>query len=93
MIIRLLGYRVIEEGGRLREILYELEDEKWGRYYRVVKLLRLLRSPRELSQVETLLEICRDVVVSLKQFAGTRLILLTAHSRKIVLNWCYGVAI
>ena len=92
-MVKLLDYRVVEDQGRLREILYTLEDEEWGRYYRVVKLLRLLRSPRELSQVETLLEMHRDVVASFKQFTSSRLILLAAYSRRLGLIWCYGVAV
>ena len=39
----------------------------------LLRVVRLLRSPRELSQVETLLEMRRDVVASFKQFAKTRL--------------------
>ncbi|RLE89667.1 MAG: hypothetical protein DRN04_16050, partial [Thermoprotei archaeon] len=91
--MRLLDYRVVEEEGRLREIIYRLYDENWGEYWRVVKLLRLLRSPRELSQVETLLEMHRDVVSSFKQFTQARLVLLAAYSRKLGLIWCYGVAV
>ncbi|RLE87655.1 MAG: hypothetical protein DRN04_17940, partial [Thermoprotei archaeon] len=91
--VRLLEYRVVEEEGRLREIIYRLHDENWGEYWRVVKLVRLLRSPRELSQVETLLEMHRDVVASFKQFTQARLVLLAAYSRKLGLIWCYGVAV
>lgn len=92
-MVRLVDYRVLEEDGRLQEILYTLENDKWGIYYRVVKLLRLLRSPRELSQVETLLEMHRDVVASFKQFTKFRLSLLATYSRKLGLVWAYGVAV
>jgi len=93
LMVRLIDYRVLEEEGRLEEIVYTLEDDKWGVYYRVVKLLRLLRSPRELSQVETLLEMHRDVVASFKQFTKARLVLLAAYSKKHGLIWAYGVAV
>ena len=92
-MVSLLDYRVLVDGTRLREVVYFLEDGEWGRYYRVVKLLRLLRSPRELSQLETLLEMHRDVVASFKQFPQARLVLVAAYSRRIGLIWAYGVAV
>jgi len=86
-MIKLLKFDLKESKGNLEEIVYLLDDEWWGQYYRVVKLLQLLRTPRELSQIETLLEMHRDVVASFKQFTKARLwallILLAAYSRKI----------
>ena len=56
-MVKLLEFELKESNGNLKEIVYLLEDEEWGQYYRVVKLLRLLRTPRELSQIETLLAV------------------------------------
>lgn len=92
-MVKLLKFDIKESKGNLKEIVYLLEDEEWGQYYRVVKLLRLLRTPRELSQIETLLEMHRDVVASFKQFTKARLILLAAYSRRMGLIWTYGVAV
>jgi len=92
-MVKLLKFDLREWNGNLKEIVYLLEDGEWGQYYRVVKLLRLLRTPRELSQIETLLEMHRDVVASFKQFTKARLILLAAYSRRMGLIWTYGVAV
>ena len=92
-MVKLLKFDLREMNGNLKEMVYLLEDEEWGHYYRVVKLLRLLRTPRELSQIETLLEMHRDVVASFKQFTKARLILLAAYSRRMGLIWTYGVAV
>ena len=92
-MVKLLDYKIIKTREGVRELLYELEDEEWGHYYRVVRLLRLLRSPRELSQIETLLEMHRDVVASFKQFTKARLVLLATYSRRLGLIWAYGVAV
>ena len=48
----LKDYRIVCNDSILDKIIYLIEDSKWGKYHRVVKLLRLLRSPRELSQIE-----------------------------------------
>ncbi|HDN01495.1 MAG TPA: hypothetical protein ENF42_00805, partial [Candidatus Bathyarchaeota archaeon] len=88
-----MEFELKESNGNLKEIVYLLEDEEWGQYYRVVKLLRLLRTPRELSQIETLLEMHRDVMASFKQFTKARLILLASYSKRMGLVWTYGVAV
>ncbi|RLE77732.1 MAG: hypothetical protein DRJ52_11090, partial [Thermoprotei archaeon] len=62
-------------------------------YYRVVKLVRLLRNPREYAQIETALEIHRDFVSSTRELPNARLVLLTCNSKKYGLLWCYGVAV
>ena len=91
--VKLLKFDLRELNGNLKEIVYLLEDGEWGQYYRVVKLLRLLRTPRELSQIETLLEMHRDVMASFKQFTKARLILLASYSKRMGLVWTYGVAV
>ena len=92
-MVKLLKFDLRELNGNLKEIVYLLEDGEWGQYYRVVKLLRLLRTPRELSQIETLLEMHRDVMASFKQFTKARLILLASYSKRMGLVWTYGVAV
>jgi len=62
-------------------------------YYHVVKLVRLLRNPREYAQIETALEIHRDFVSSAKELPNGRLILLAYNSERLGLIWCYGVAV
>ena len=80
------------ETGVLDRIVYTLEHDGVV-YYRVVKLVRLLRNPREYAQIETALEIHRDFISSTRELPNTRLILLACNSKRLGLIWCYGVAV
>ena len=59
--MRVLNVKVDVETRVLNYIKYELEHDG-SVYYRVVKLVRLLRNPREYAQIETALEIHRDFI-------------------------------
>jgi len=51
---------------KLDRIEVEVHDKEHGTYYRVVKLVRVRRIPREVAQVEALIEMHRDVVAGLR---------------------------
>jgi len=90
--LRLLEYRLLSRSGRLLDcVVYKLVDHG-EEYYRVLKLLRLLRNPRELAQVETLLDMHQDIVSAFKHETRARLVLIAVYSRKLGLIWCYDVA-
>jgi len=66
MSLRLLGYRLLSRSGCLLDcVVYKLVDNG-EEYYRVLKLLRLLRSPRELARIEALLDMHQGVVSAFK---------------------------
>ncbi|RLE80732.1 MAG: hypothetical protein DRJ51_04335 [Thermoprotei archaeon] len=84
--------KVKVETGILEHIEFILEHDGVY-YYRIVKLVRLLRNPREYAQIETALEIHRDFVSSTRELPNARLVLLACNSKKYGLLWCYGVAV
>jgi len=80
--MRVVSVGVRVETGVLDGIVYTLEHGGVT-YYRVVKLIRLLRSPREYAQIETALEIHRDFVSSTRELPSARLVLLACNSRRV----------
>ncbi|RLF21336.1 MAG: hypothetical protein DRN15_08790 [Thermoprotei archaeon] len=92
MSLQLLEYKLIPKGNLLDCIVYRLADER-EEYYRVLKLLRLLRNPRELAQIETLLDMHQDIVSAFKHETRARLVLVAVYSKQLGLIWCYGVAV
>ena len=90
--MELLDYWIEEKNGLLDRIVYRLRDGE-AEYYRVVRLIRLLRTPKELAQIETLLDMHQDVVSAFKTETKARLVLLAVNSKKYGLIWCYGVAV
>ena len=94
MSLRLIEYRILSElsGDKLAYIIYKLRDDGLE-YYRVLKLLRLLRNPRELAQIETLLDMHQDIVSAFKHETKARLVLVAVYSKQLGLIWCYGIAV
>ncbi|RLF08452.1 MAG: hypothetical protein DRJ69_06265 [Thermoprotei archaeon] len=78
---------------RLDGLEIRVEDPRLGAYWRVVKLARVRRVPREVAQVETLIEMHRDVVAGFRLLPQARLVVIGAFSKKLGLPWCYGVAV
>ena len=93
MSLKLLDYKLIPKNKDLLDtIVYKLSDNG-EKYYRVLKMLRLLRNPRELAQIETLLDMHQDVVSAFKHETKARLILIAIYSKRLGLLWCYGVSV
>ena len=90
--LKVLEWKPLISEGWLDRIEVKLTD-KHSEYWRVVKLLRLLRNPREYAQIETALEIHRDfVLAATRRRRDARLVLLAVNSKRLGLIWCYGVA-
>lgn len=87
------NYTPVYVDGKLDRIELEIHHEKHSTYYRVVKLLRVRRIPREVAQVEALIEMHRDIVAGFRSFTEARLVVIGACSRQLGLIWCYGVAV
>ncbi|MCS7374313.1 MAG: DUF87 domain-containing protein [archaeon GB-1845-036] len=92
MSLKLLDYKLKFKDNFLNSIIYCFKF-KGKQYFRVLKIIRLLRNPREISQIETLLEMHRDVVSAFKENSSSRLILIAVFSKRLGLMWCYGVAV
>jgi len=89
---RLIGYKLISRGDLLDFLIYEICDR--GRcYYKILKLLRLLKTFREIAQIKTLLDMHQGAISAFKHETNARLILLAVHSKKFGLIWCYEVAV
>jgi|GEM_PF-947451 len=90
--VKVVDIRVKVHDGVLDYLEYVLE---YGgvQYFRVVRLVRLCRNPREYAQIETALEIHRDFVGSTRVLPEARLVLLACNSRRLGLIWCYGIAV
>ena len=91
-MVKVLDVEVRLKGDELDFLLYTLKDNGIE-YYRAVRLLRLLRNPREYAQIETALEIHRDVVSTTRVLPNARLILIAVNSKRTGLIWSYGVAV
>ena len=93
MSLRLIDYKLIPKNKKLLDaIVYKLSDNG-EEYYRVLKILRLLRNPRELAQIETLLDMHQDIVSAFKHETKARLILTAVYTKRLGLLWCYGISV
>ena len=92
--MKLLEFKVL--GGRYVDyIVLRIGNGEHGEYWKVLKLVRLLRNPREYSQVETALEMHRDIVSATRALPYARQVLIGANilNPQMGLLWCYGVLV
>jgi len=92
--MELLRFRTV---GReyAEHVVLRVRSDEHGEYWKVVKLVRLLRNPREYSQVETAIEMHRDIVSATRSLLYARQILVGANILRPQLGilWCYGVLV
>jgi len=76
-------------------VVLRVRSNTRGEYWKVLRLVRLLRNPREYSQVETAIEMHRDIVSATRTLPYARQVLMGANILRpqLGLVWCYGVLV
>ena len=90
--MELLEFRVMGED-YAECIVLKVRNGERGEYWKVLKLVRLLRNPREYSQIETAIEMHRDIVSATRSLPYARQVLIGANilEPQLGILWCYGV--
>ncbi len=76
-LVQLLEFRVVGDS-YAEYIVLKVGNGRYGEYWKVLRLVRLLRNPREYSQIETAIGIHRDIVSATKSLLYARQVLAGA---------------